>query len=250
MLFFIGGVSVWRIPCLVAALALVSITGRAGNTAAIPSPRTSPTNWVARHSEILEQTRRHDIELVFLGDSITEGWRWDKGGAAVWNKYYANRHAANLGVGWDRTQHVLWRLQLGELDGIEPKVIVLLIGTNNCGNEDNGQPRNSVPEIVQGVTAIVDRVRTQSPRSKILLLGIFPRGQKDDPVRAQIKDVNSRLAKLDNGKTIKFLDVGPKLLQPDGSNSQEIMPDLLHPSEKGYQIWAEAMEPTLAEMLK
>lgn len=230
--------------------AFVVATAFAENTAAIPVPRTFPTNWMSRHEALVAQAKQGSVDLLFLGDSITDGWFWEKGGVNVWKKYYAPRHAANFGIGWDRIQNVLWRMENGELDGIKPKVIVLLIGTNNLGNEDNGKPRNTTPEVVEGVATIAKELRAKLPDSKVLLMGIFPRGQKDDPAREQLKEVNAQLAKLDDGKTVKFLDIGQKLLQPDGTLPREVMPDLLHPSEKGYQIWAEAMEDTLAGMMK
>lgn len=232
------------------ALVCLSTSAIADNTAATPLPRAFPTNWVTRHDEILERKKQGDIELLFLGDSITECWRWDKGGLNVWNRCYANRKAANFGVGWDRTQHVLWRMELGELEGLRPKVAVLLIGTNNCGNEEDGKPRNSAAEIADGITAIVRKLRAKLPETKVLLVGIFPRGEKNDPIRQQVKEINSRIAKLDDGRTVRFLDIGSKLTEADGTIPKDVMPDLLHLSEKGYQIWADAMEPTLAEMMK
>jgi lysophospholipase L1-like esterase len=167
----------------------------------------------------------------------------------VWNQCYAPRHAANFGISGDRTQHVLWRIDNGELDGIKPKVVVLMIGTNNTGKEKDGKPRNSVPETVAGVIALVQDIRTRLPDSKILLLGIFPRGEFDDPQRAQVALVNTVIAKLDDGKMIKYLDIGPEFLELDGTLPKSIMPDLLHPNEHGYEIWAKAMEPTLSAML-
>jgi lysophospholipase L1-like esterase len=228
----------------------LAVTALAENTAVIPEPRTFPTNWMSSHEAFVKQAQQGGIDLLFLGDSITAGWLWDKGGRNVWNKYYAPRHAAEFGIGYDRTQNVLWRIEHGELDGIKPKVIVLLIGTNNAGNEDNGKPRNTTPEIVEGVTTIVKELRARLPDSKILLSGIFPRGEKNDPVREQVRAVNAQLAKLDDGKMVKFMDIGSKLLGPDGTLSRDIMPDLLHPNEKGYQIWADAMEGILVPMLK
>ena len=141
-------------------------------------------------------------------------------------------------------------MENGELDSIQPKVVVLLIGTNNSGNEDNGQPRNTTPEIIEGISNLVRQIQARLPETKILLLGLFPRGEKSDPIREQVKEINSQLARLDDGKTVKFLDIGSKFLEPDGTLSRDIMPDLLHPSERGYQIWAEAMEDTLAGMMK
>jgi lysophospholipase L1-like esterase len=136
------------------------------------------------------------------------------------------------------------------LDGIHPKVVVLMIGTNNTGKEKNGQPRNTVPEVIQGVTAVVNDIRAKLPGTRILLLAIFPRGNLDDPQRAQVALINTVIAKLDDGEAVKFLDIGPHFLEADGTLPRSIMPDLLHPNERGYLIWANAMEPTLVEMLK
>ncbi len=226
------------------AFTLLAASAAAENSAIVPVPRTNPTNWIARHEGFVAQAKKGGIDLLFMGDSITDGWHWGNGGVNIWPKYYEPRHAANFGIGGDRTQHVLWRLDHGEADGIDPKVTVLMIGTNNTGS-------NKTPEIVEGVAAIVKELRTKMPHSKVLLLAIFPRAEKKDAaVRIQIQDVNLRLAQLDDGKWVKFLDIGPKFLEPDGTLSRTIMPDLLHPNQKGYQIWADAMEPTLAAMMK
>jgi len=222
----------------------------AENTAIIPVPRTFPTNWMSSHETFVAQAKKGHVDLLFLGDSITAGWLWGKGGINVWNKYYVPLHAADFGIGYDRTQNVLWRIEHGELKRIKPKVVVLLIGTNNAGNEDNGKPRNTTPEIVEGVTTLVKELRVRLPKSKVLLLGLFPRGETGDPVREQIKEVNSQLARLDDGKTVRFLDIGSRFLEADGTLSRQIMPDLLHPNERGYQIWADAMADTLAGMMK
>jgi len=226
------------------------VAAPAENTAVIPAPRTFPTNWMSSHEAFVKQAKQGGIDLLFLGDSITAGWFWGNGGINVWNKCYALRHAAEFGIGYDRTQNVLWRIEHSELDGIKPKVVVLLIGTNNAGNEDNGKPRNTTPEIVEGVAAIVNELRARLPESKILLFGIFPRGETTDPVRGQVRAVNAQLAKLDDGKRVTFMDIGSKFLGPDGTLSRSIMPDLLHPNEKGYQIWADAMASTLDRMMK
>jgi lysophospholipase L1-like esterase len=217
------------------------------NTAIIPAPRDE--KWMARHEGFVQEARKGGIDILFLGDSITDGWR--NTGSNVWNKYYAPRHAANFGIGGDRTQHVLWRMEKGELDGIKPKVVVLMIGTNNTGKEkDNGKIRNTVPETIEGVQAVVKELRAKLPDSKILLLAIFPRSTLNDPQRAQVALINTVIAKLDDGRRVKFLDIDPKFLEADGTLSTNIMPDLLHPNEQGYQIWADAMGPALDEMLK
>jgi lysophospholipase L1-like esterase len=220
----------------------------AENSAVVPAPRSSPTNWVARHEGFLAEAGQGDFDLVFIGDSITDGWRHS--GLAVWNKFYAPHRALNLGIGGDRTQHVLWRIEHGELDGLKPKAVVLMIGTNNTGKEKDGSPRNSTAEVIAGVTAVVKQVRAKLPRSKLLLLAIFPRGTADGPERAQIKEINAALAQLDDGKKVKFLDIGKVFLAEDGSIPKTVMPDLLHPNAEGYQRWADAMEPTLSAMLK
>ena len=132
-----------------------------------------------------------------------------------------------------------------------PKVVVLMIGTNNTGKERNSDTiRNTVPETIAGVQAVVKDIRAKLPDSKILLLAIFPRGTLDDPQRAQVALINTVIAKLDDGKMVRYLDIDPKFLEADGTLSRNIMPDLLHPNERGYQIWADAMNPTLEEMLK
>jgi lysophospholipase L1-like esterase len=218
----------------------------AGNTAIIPAPRDA--NWLKRHEGFLTAAKAGGIDILFLGDSITDGWR--KSGSNVWNQCYAPRHAANFGISADRTQHVLWRMEHSELDGLKPKVVVLMIGTNNTGKEHDGTIRNTVPETIEGITAVVKGLRSRLPNTKILLLAIFPRGTLDNPQRAQVALINTVLPKLDDGKMVRFLDIGSKFLEPDGTLPESIMPDLLHPNEKGYQIWADAMEPTLAEMLK
>ncbi len=211
------------------------------NTATKPAPREA--NWVKRHDGFVEIAKKGDVDLLFIGDSITDGWRGK--GKDVWEKSYGSLKAANFGIGGDQTQHVLWRLQNGELDGIKPKLAVLMIGTNNLkGNTDE--------EIVDGIKAIIAEIQKRTPETKILLLGIFPRNAKaDDQFRARIRNINSIIAKLDDGgKTIKYLDIGDKFLEADGTLPKSIMPDRLHPNAKGYEIWAEAIDPTVHEMMK
>jgi lysophospholipase L1-like esterase len=226
------------------------LTASAENTALIPTPRDFPTNWISRHEANVTGAKKGGVDILFLGDSITDGWHWDNGGKNVWAELYAPRHAANFGIGWDRIQNVLWRVENDELGGIHPKIIVLLVGTNNAGNEDNGKPRNTTPEIIAGVSNLVRQIQTRLPQSKILLLGLFPRGEKSDPIREQVKAVNAGIARLDDGRKVKFLDIGEKFLEPDGTLSRSLFPDLLHPDQRGYQIWADAMEPALSQMLK
>jgi lysophospholipase L1-like esterase len=219
------------------------------HTAITPVLRTDLAHWVSQHEGFVRKARQGGLDIVFLGDYIVERWR--DTGLSVWNKHYASRRAVSFGIDGDRTQHVLWRMDHGELDGLKPRVVVLLIGTNNTGREkDTGKIRNTVPETIEGVQAVVKGLREKLPDSKILLLAIFPRGTREDPQRAQVASINTVIAGLDDGKMVKYLDLAPKFLEADGALSDAIMPDLLHVSERGYQVWAEAMEPTLAGMLK
>ncbi len=208
-----------------------------GPATVVPKPREGA--WMQLHQSFLKKAEAGNVDLLFLGDSITQGWN---GGRETWNRFYGPRNPANFGIGGDRTEHVLWRIQNGELKGIEPKVVVLMIGTNNAGS-------NTPDEIAQGITAIVHELRERLPKTKVLLLGVFPRSQKPAAIRERLKSVNEKIAKLDDGSNVHFLDIGQAFLSEDGTISSKIMPDYLHLSRKGYRIWAEAMEPTLWSML-
>ncbi len=204
-------------------------------------PWMSVATWTGKHEAFLKRAKEGKIDLLFVGDSITEGW----GNNAIWQKTYGPLNAANFGIGGDTTENVLWRLENGELEGIAPKVAVVLIGTNNFGLEGH-----TPDAVVKGVTAVVQTLRKKLPATKILLLAIFPRDEKPTAdIRKRIKTVNDQIVKLDDRKTVRFLDIGPKLSNPDGSLSKEVMPDFLHLSEKGYQIWADAMGPLLKELM-
>lgn len=196
--------------------------------------------WTIRHQAVNERIKQGDVDLIFIGDSITHSWEND--GKEVWQKYYGHRKAVNLGFSGDRTQHVLWRLNNGNIDGISPKAAVIMIGTNNSKD-------NAAEEIADGIIAICNKLRTRLPRTRILLLAIFPRGEKPCPRRENNAKANEIASKIADGKMIDYLDIGPKFLQPDKSISKEIMPDYLHLSPEGYQIWADAIESKLAELM-
>ena len=198
--------------------------------------------WKDRHEEKRALAQQGDWELVFLGDSITHGW--ERNGQTTWDEYYGDRKAINLGFGGDRTEHVLWRLDHGEFDGYKPRVAVIMIGTNNTGHDMHP------PEaIAAGIKKIVATIHNKSPDTKILLLGIFPRGATtDDPKRVNNDNTNALISTMADGKRIFFLTINNEFLTKDGVLTKEIMPDLLHPKEKGYAIWAKAMEPTLARL--
>jgi lysophospholipase L1-like esterase len=201
-----------------------------------PAPRDG--HWMELHKRYVNRARQGNAPLVFLGDSITQGWNDND----VWKRFYAPRGAVNFGIGGDRTQHVLWRIENGEFDGIDPKLVVLMIGTNNLHD-------NSNEDIVLGVSQIVRKLTTLHPNTKILLLGIFPRGEKPGPIRERIKAINQKLAQLDDGSKVHYLDIGQTFLEPDGSISRDVMYDFLHLTPKGYRRWAEAIEPTVWSML-
>ena len=197
----------------------------------------------ARHRAFNERVKQGNVDLIFIGDSITQ--RWEGAGRQVWQEHYGKRNAVNLGISGDRTQHVLWRLDNGNIDGIEPKAAVVVIGTNKPRNN-----RNTVEETADGVTAICKKLRSDLPRTKILLLGIFPREQYPGELRERVIETNKRISKLADARKIYYLDIGDDFLEADGSISKEIMPDYLHLSEKGYKIWAEAIENKLAELME
>jgi lysophospholipase L1-like esterase len=181
-------------------------------------------------------------EVIFVGDSITEGW--EKNGKEVWAKYYAPRHALNLGIGSDHTQHVLWRLDHGNLDGLKPKAAVLLIGVNNIPDTNN-TPRM----VLEGVTAVVKKLREKLPDTRVLVLGIFPFREDFCEQRGKALQINQALRKLDDGQWVRFRDIGYLFIQPDGKISKDMMRDFVHLSPAGYRLWAEAIEPDLAAML-
>ncbi len=212
--------------------------------ATISAPR--PGVWIKQHEAFLDRAKKGPVDLLFLGDSITAQWR---NAPAVWSRYYAPRQAANFGIGGDRTQHILWRLENGEVDGIRPKVVVLMIGTNNTGS-------NTEAEVAEGVKAIVERLRSKLPDTKILLLGIFPRGSNRDRTipsvtpDPKIARINARIAALDDQKMVKYLDIGVVFLDEAGRVSRATMPDFLHLTPIAYQTWADAIEPTLWDMME
>ncbi len=192
---------------------------------------------MAKHLRLCELASKGGIDLYFLGDSVVEAMHKD-----VWLTHYQNLRAANFGMNGDMTQHILWRLQNGELDGVSPRVVVLLAGANNVGGY-------SVEDVAAGVKAIVSLIRQKLPDTKVLLVGILPRGQKPNSAREKIGKINAILAKMDNGGTIRFIDVTEKLMDADGLITHSIMPDYVHLSPQGYNTWAETMHPLLLDMM-
>jgi beta-glucosidase len=183
------------------------------------------------------------VEDAAIGDSITHSW--ESGGKKVWKEYYADRNTLNLGFSGDRTEQVLWRLAHGAVEDISPKLVVVMIGTNNAGHR-----QDPADETAAGVEAIVKDLRQRLPETKILLLGIFPRGEKpDDKLRQLNVDTNKIIAKLADDEQVYYLDLSDTFLTDDGTLPKAIMPDSLHPNAKGYQMWAEAMEPMISKLM-
>ena len=200
-------------------------------------------SWLPRHEQKRQEVkdRNFDIDLVFLGDSITH--HWESRGQEYWQRYYANRKALNLGVGGDRTEHVLWRLQNGAVDGISPKLVLLMIGTNNTGHR-----QDLATDTALGIQAILAELKARLPETKILLLAIFPRGKSPvDPLRQLNQEINQKIIKFADEEIIFWLDINHLFLDENGILSPEVMNDFLHPETPQYKVWAEALEPHIKE---
>ena len=268
-------IKILLVPTLAVSLAVSTLTAQTAVPAATPAVAAAPTvaaapvakvdisaplekkdpsgrfHWL--HESFLARAKS-PIDVLFLGDSITEGWAK---APHVWDHFYGLLRPANFGIGGDRTEHVIWRIENGELDGTHPKVVVLMLGTNNAGTSTGA-------EIAAADRKIVGLIRAKIPGTKVLLLAIFPRGanknkegvitpttMEDAAQRmAVIHAANAELAQLDDGKNVRFLDLGAVFLGQDGKIPFALMPDQLHPTAAGYELWAEAMQPLLTEMLR
>ncbi len=210
--------------------------------AAMPTPQTQSW-WSTRHARAVARTQQGPVDLLFIGDSITQGW--EEEGRRVWDAFYGRRRAVNLGFNSDQTDNVLWRLDHGEIDGITPKLAVVMIGTNNTTMREDPPEQTAA-----GIQAILTTLHTRLPQTKILLLALFPRGaSSDDPHRLVNQAVNERLRTFADQRHVFFLDLGPRFLDKAGRLSEEVMPDALHPSERGYRLWAEGMEHLVKTLL-
>ena len=210
-----------------------------------PTPR--PGDWVKRHEGFVQLAHQGGIDVLFIGDSITDGWR--NTGLATWKKYFAPLKAANFGIAGDGTQNVLWRLQNGELDlPQQPKAVVFLLGTNNIpSNFQHDDMQETARMVAEADQLLIQTIHAKLPQTKVLLLAIFPRGEGPNPGRDCIKLVNEKLAKLESER-VRFLDIGSIFL--DGTHiPHELMSDFLHPTGKGYERWAPAMLPVLKALL-
>jgi beta-glucosidase len=212
-------------------------SSQVGNTATQPASRAAQ-----RHRAILHDSQANKFDVIFLGDSITEGF--DK---ALWQEHLLPLKAGNFGVSGDRTEHVLWRItEGGELEGQNPRLFVMMIGVNNLWGR-----RNNAQQVSEGIELIVKTLGQKFPQAKVLLLGTLPTAESpNEPIRQAIKEINTNIAKLADGKSIRFVDFGERMLQADGTISKEIMPDFLHPNAKGYETFLANVKPLIVEMLQ
>lgn len=227
--------------------------GRGGPAAPANQPAAGPLS-VPRHESFLEVAKKGNIDLLFVGDSITDWFFWPRGnadaaGLPVWNANFAPLKAADFAIAGDTTQGVLWRMQNGELDGFKAKLIVLMLGTNNIN-------RNPNDEIADGDRLIVEEFKKRQPQAKVLILGIFPHvnpagsSYTTGMYRAPITEINSKLEKLADNKQVFYMDIGSKFLTADGTLPADVFGDGLHPTAKGYQMWADAIIDKVKTLMK
>jgi lysophospholipase L1-like esterase len=219
------------------------------DSAAVPAARTDANSMLA-HQELVAKARAGGIDLYFLGDSIIRRWgctdpQWSAM-LANWNQNFHGWNAANFGWGADRLQNILWRVRNGELDGVNPKVIVILAGTNNVGNRPGGDEK--VADILKGFDTLIAACREKAPSARIILTAIFPRND-NSAVLPEILRINGELAKLADGKMIFYVDVNDELADATGKLFDGMTVDGLHPTVKGYQAWADGLRPILTQLL-
>lgn len=241
----------FRFGLVAATIALVWVSTSLAVHPTVSAPQTGGSRFHELHESYLARGKAGPVGLLFLGDSITYGWRkWP----AIWDAEFGKYQPANFGIGSDKTQNVLWRIAEGELDSIAPKAVVLMIGTNNTGSD-------SAEDILAALKLTVQRIRERLPQTKVLVLAIFPRGprlpdangvMRDDGVSRMrvIEAVNSRLSELDDGRGVRVLNINSAFLAADGKIRDGVMYDQLHLTEEGYRCWAEALRPVLQEMMR
>lgn len=235
-----------------ALLVILAFTPACSPPPAPNVPRSEPW-WVHRHGRLVDRASRGGVDLLFVGDSLIQGWQGlgrtdlEGDGLEIWTREYLPRRAANFGMSGDRARHLLWRLRHGELSGLDPRVVVVLVGTNDLDRPP--------AEVASGVGSVLDELRARLPRSRVLLLALLPRGQVwkartlFQPADDRVAAVNTLLEPLARHRGVAYLDLGPALIEPDGSLSRAVFPDFLHLSREGYFRWHQAMDPTLTLLL-
>lgn len=237
-----------KTPAFACAVLLASISLSLAQTPSpTPKPPRTPESAVTpgrenlkRHAGFMNRIKDGPVGLLFLGDSITDGW--PRNGELTWLKF-APYNPANFGISGETTEQVLWRITNGELEEINPKVVVIMIGTNNIGQFDDEMPEWAAA----GIKKIVDTVKAKTT-AKILLLGVFPRNEKASANRAEVAEINKIISGYADDR-VTYLDIGDKFLDANGEIPDDVMPDKLHPNAKGYRIWYEAMNPTLEKLM-
>ncbi len=230
-----------------ASLAGVLILALHVSAAEVPDPAKPDRGndeWRLRHAERVADVRSHadKLDVLFIGDSITSGWL--DIGKAVWEKEFVPLRAVNIGIAGSQTSHLLWQFENGAIDGIHPRVAVLMIGVNNIV----ASPSQSAADIARGISVIVTKLRGKLPNTQILLLGTFPKDPAPNmPDRLKIRELNSIIAQLNDGQWIRFLDIGGGFLDKDGNLNPDVSPDGVHLTELGYQKWARAILVKLSE---
>jgi beta-glucosidase len=225
-------------------LALAACIQDDGGTATKPIPREE-FYWRKLHDSYVDRAKQKEIDLLFLGDSITQGWNDND----TWKRNYQPRKASNMGIGGDRTEHVLWRLENGTVEGLSPRVVVLMIGTNNIGS-------NTPAQIAAGIRRIVQLLHEKLPTTRVLVLGVFPRGStRAEGLTEELPDprpgqINALIETVADGKTVFYQDISKVFLNEKGAIPKDLMPDFLHLSAAGYDRWADAIEPTLWKLLE
>jgi lysophospholipase L1-like esterase len=242
-----------KISLVVILLILLSSCGQNVNNKIPPMYSVNPIKqddgwpeswWEPRHQQKMDQAKKTEINLLMLGDSITQGW--ENQGQAVWQRFYQDRKAFNLGFNGDRTEHVLWRLKNGAVDNMTPKLVVLLVGTNNTGHR-----MDPAAHTANGISAIIAELHKRLPQSKILILGIFPRNASPyNEMRKRNDAINQIISTFEDKQLVYYLNINDAFLDENQVLHEEIMPDLLHPNALGYQRWAEAMEPTIQRLMQ
>lgn len=225
------------------SLALQDAPAKPVNSATIPVPRTEE-GILARQTECVRRAKETaQADVVFVGDSITQGW--EDVGNADWNARFARLGALNLGVSGDRTEHVLWRLEQAPLTRLAPKVVVLLIGTNNLGHGTH-----TAEQTLEGIQRVITVLRAQAPQARLFVHEILPRGERFNAMRGDITQINQALRNAQAAGGYRTLAIGDTWVRADGSIDAANMPDFLHLSPAAYAQWAAALEPALREALR
>ncbi len=248
---FVKCASCWAIPLAVLISGCQSLPSASPSAAAVPATRSVEREWMSRatwyrmHADDVAVAKEGGVDLLFLGDSITESWDWAEGHDAVFAEFFGQYRSANFGVGGDQTQHLLWRLQNGIKGQLQPKVVVLMIGVNNFNLGGH-----SAADVAEGVQAILAQIQQNYPGARVLLHGVLPFEQSGTSTKRQlVADTNRRLAELADGDTVFFYDFGAVFLDENGNIPAELMGDFLHPSAAGMRRFAERLQPVIAEWL-